>query len=117
MPATLALQDEFFDAVMESLPRKDMHAFLKLFRPQQQLHKKSAEGACVPHRHSTRRGDGIAGGLVTVWNETYSAHKILFSLFRKSGGGGGDLVLTSRKECRISRSGHPMVKLNCGLTG
>ena len=55
MPATLALQDEFFDAVMESLPRKDMHAFLKLFRPQQQLHKKSAEGACVPHRHSTRR--------------------------------------------------------------
>ena len=32
-----AMQDEFFDAVLESLARKDMHAFLKLFRPDQQV--------------------------------------------------------------------------------
>ena len=65
----------------------------------------------MAYRHSRSRGghDGLAGGLARVWGERRSVHKLLFALFRKrdsskGGGGVGRLILTSRRECRLSKS-------------
>ena len=45
--------------------------------------KKSAEGACVAYRHSSRRGEGLSGGLARLsWGQSHSVHKLLFELFR-----------------------------------
>jgi hypothetical protein len=63
------------------------------------------DGNCCVYRNSTRNRDGLVGGVVRLWNENYSLHKLLFKIFRKEVYAipMEKLVLTSRRECRTGK--------------
>ena len=97
-------QDQLFELITSSLRRKDMHAFLKLFRPNNEV-KRAADGNCAVYKHSSRNADGVSQGVVSLWGETFSIQKVLFALYRDEGAGVPieELSIIARKECKASR--------------
>lgn len=127
MLTTQQFQKDVFNTVVDSLARREMHRFLKLVSPENKNFRGKRTsfsppyslllsdrkdvslltgnvGWCIAFKQEGT-GSGISSGKITVNGRTFSLHQILFKFFRPnlSNVTLEDLILTSRKDCKVSR--------------